>query len=191
MRMLMPAAFAANSKNELSRRSFITSVVAAAPVVLLASSASYAQGDVWRDYRRDDLGFRIEMPGKPKVEDKVDEFKDIWLRTVEAEVEYEDMTFGVQWNEWKQPLPAEEGFNTWREGMRLGGMPVTRERTFLMNGFPAREFIREAEDINYVRREVVAGNLTINAGVMGERTMHRNPAVSRYLDSFTLLRSAR
>ena len=131
------------------------------------------------------------MPGEPKVEDKVDEFKDIWLRTVEAEVEYEDMTFDVQWNEWKQPLPAEEGFNTWREGMRLGGMPVTSERTFLMNGFPAREFTREADDINYVRREVVAGNLTINASVMGERAMHRSPAVSRYLDSFMLLRSAR
>src|SRR5882757_6212824 len=156
MRMLMPAAFAANSKNELSRRSFMTSVVAASSTVKLASSASQAQGNIWRDYRREDLGFRIEMPGEPKVEDKVDEFKDIWLRTVEAEVEYEDMTFDVQWNEWKQPLPAEEGFNKWREGMRLAGMPVTSERTFLMSGFPAREFTREADDINYIRREVSA-----------------------------------
>jgi hypothetical protein len=101
------------------------------------------------------------------------------------------MTFGVQWNEWKQPLPAEEGFKMWREGMRLGGMPVTSERPLEMNGFAAREFTRVADDINYIRREVSAGNLTINASVMGERAMHRNPAVSRYLDSFTLLRSAR
>jgi hypothetical protein len=189
MRMLMPAAFAANSKKELSRRNFMASVVAAAPAVLLASSALYAQGDIWRDYRRDDLGFRIDMPGEPRLNNEED--KDIGLRTMDAEVEYENMTFGVQWNEWKQPLPAEEGFNTWREGMRLGGMPVTSERPFLMNGFPAREFTREADDINYIRREVSAGNLTINATVVGERAMHRSPAVSRYLDSFMLLRSAR
>src|SRR3954470_22273081 len=101
MRMLMPAAFAANSKKELSRRNFMASVVAAAPAVLLASSALYAQGDIWRDYRRDDLGFRIDMPGEPRLNNE--EHKDIGLRTMDAEVEYENMTFGVQWNEWKQP----------------------------------------------------------------------------------------
>jgi hypothetical protein len=189
MRMLMPAAFAANSKKKLSRRSFIASVVAAAPALLLASSAVRAQGDVWREYRRDDLGFRIEMPGEPKVDDS--ELKDIELRSVEVEVDYEDMTFGVQWNEWKRPLPAEEFFKMWREGMRLAGMPVTSERPLEINGFVAREFVRESPDINYIRREFIGGNLTINASVMGAGPMLGHPAVSRYLDSFMLLRGAR
>jgi hypothetical protein len=189
MRMRVPAVFDANSKKELSRRRFIASVIAAAPALLLVSSAAHAQADVWREYHREDLGFRIEMPGDPTVENEED--KDLGLSTMNAEVDYEDMTFGVQWNEWKRPLPAEETFSLWREGMRISGMGVTSERTFLMNGFPGREFLRESDDFNYVRREVVAGNLVINATVIGERAMHRNPAVSRYLDSFMLLRSAR
>ena len=102
-----------------------------------------AQGDVWREYRRDDLGFRVEMPGEPKIKVEEDEDKDIRIRTVDAEVTYEQVLFDVHCNEYKQVMPAEEAFRLFREGMRFGGIPVTREAPLVMNGLPAREFVGE------------------------------------------------
>jgi hypothetical protein len=57
---------------------------------------------------------------------------------------------------------------------------------------PAREYIREADDdLNFVARIVVVGNRAIAAGSFGERSIHGNPAVLRFLDSLTLLQGRR
>ena len=143
MQTLVLATNWAKSRKPLSRRSFMLSLAAAAPAVLVWKSAG-AQGDVWREYRRADLGFRIEMPGEPKLETKEDEYKDTWIKSIDAEIDYEQTTFGVSWTEWKDIQSIEEVSAAFREGMQLAGMPVTREAPLVMNGFPAREFIRQS-----------------------------------------------
>jgi hypothetical protein len=163
---------------------------AAAPTAL-AIKPAHGQADTWREYRRDDLGFRIEMPGEPKVEVKEDEFKDIIIRTVEADVSQGTTNFGVRCDEYAQPVSADELFVRFRHGMQLGGMGITRETSLVMNGFPAREFVRESPDLNFIRREVVVGNLTIAAMVFGERDIHMSDAARRVMASFELLRRPR
>jgi 3-methyladenine DNA glycosylase AlkC len=60
-----------------------------------------------------------------------------------------------------------------------------------VSGVAAREFIREADDVNYIHRMVIVGNRTISVSVFGERSIHGNPTVRRFLDSLTLLRGGR
>lgn len=178
----------------LSRRSFmplLAGAVAAAALPALASKRARAQGDGWREFRRDDVGFQVEMPGEPKIEVKEDEYKDIWTRTIDAQVDYEQVLFGASCTEYKQAHAADEQFRLFRESMRLNGMPVTREIALTMNGFPAREFISETDHVNFIRREVVAGNLSIAVQATGDRGIHSSPTVRRFLNSFALLRSAR
>ena len=187
-----PAARSAKRKTDLSRRSLMLFLAAAAsaPAVLVLKTAR-AQGDIWREYRRDDLGFRIEMPGEPKVEVKEDDIKDIWIRSVDVQVEHEQMLLGVHYTEYKNVVSAEEQFSVLREGLRLGTIPATREIPLVVNGFPAREFIGDSEGLNFIHRLVVVDNLTIAVDAHGDRSIHSSPTVRRLLDSFKLLRDRR
>src|SRR5438552_18022162 len=68
--------------NDLSRRT----IILASPALVsgfLGLQTARAQQTLWREYRRDDLGFRIEMPSEPMIEEKDDEFRDIWVRSEE------------------------------------------------------------------------------------------------------------
>src|SRR6516225_5332195 len=47
----------------LSRRSFLAAGACAWSV--LGPKPARGQGGIWQEYRRDDVGFRIEMPGEP------------------------------------------------------------------------------------------------------------------------------
>ena len=163
MQRLILATDFAKSKNPLSRRSCVLSLAAAAAAVLVLKSAR-AQGDVWREYRPADLGFRIAMPGAPKLETEEDEFKDTWIKSIDAQIDYEQTTFGVNWTKWKDNQSIEFMATALREGMRAAGMPVTRETPLVMNGFSAREFIRQSDSLNYIHREVVMGKETIKGG---------------------------
>jgi hypothetical protein len=75
--------------------------------------------------------------------------------------------------------------------MLAGGMPVTREGARMVSGIPAREFIRESDDINYINRMVIVGKREIAVNAFGERSIHGHATVRRFLDSLTLLRGAR
>jgi hypothetical protein len=191
MRLFSPITWSTHDRKELSRRNFVLSLAAAAPAVLLASRGAQAQADGWREYRNETFGFGAELPAEPEVEAEEDEHKDIWIRTIEAKVDHEQTTYSVHCTEWKRAMPDEPQYQQWREAMRLAGMAVTSERSFTMNGFPGHEFVRESDDINYIRREVAVGNLTIAASVTGDRDVHRSATVRRFLDSFRLLRGAR
>jgi hypothetical protein len=60
-----------------------------------------------------------------------------------------------------------------------------------VSGNPAREFIRESGDLNYIYRVVNVGKRTIAVSVFGEKNIHGNPNVRRFLDSLTLLQGGR
>jgi len=172
----------------ISRRRVVSLLAAAASTPTILAVQARAQGDVWREYRRDDLGFRIEMPGEPEVEEVEDEAKDILIRSIDAQVDYEKILFGIHHTEYKNVVSAEEEFQFFREGMQKGGFPVTREAPLTIDGFPAREFICQSNDINIIQRLVVLGKFTIGVGVAGEREVHDSPLPRRFFASFQLLR---
>ena len=178
----------------LSRRRLVAVVAGAAATVTsfaLLASAARAQAPAWREYRNNDMGFRVEMPGTPKVEEQTGDQSEPWTRIVSAQVELNDMILGVQCAENRAATSAEDQHKLQREAMVAEGMPVTREEPRTVSGLPARDFIRESGELNYIYRVVIVGNRTIRASVFGERSIHGHANVRRFLDSLTLLQGAR
>jgi hypothetical protein len=145
---------------------------------------------VWQEYRRTDLGFRVEMPGVPQVETEQDDL----TRSVDAHVDYEQTCFAIYWQEWSSAQIEEELDASFRERMRAAGMAVNRETCLVMSGVSAREFVHKSDDpddVNYILRHVVMGKETIAVNVIGGHGIRNSPTVRRFLDSFALLRGAR
>src|SRR4051794_35734096 len=165
-RIVRPPPANRGSAMTVSRRNvlpFLT--VAASAPMLLTLTAARAQ-DVWREFRRDDLGFRVELPGEPEIEEDEDDVKDVTIRWFDVQVDHEKIRMGVHHVEYKDPVSPAEEFAAVREGLRRGGFPLTRETELTVNGFPAREFVCEADDnINLIHRRIVMGRFTLAVGV--------------------------
>jgi len=178
-----------------SRRRLVSTlaalVAAATSVDLLSTAARAAAAVAWKEYRNNDFGFRVEMPGEPKVEEQTGDASDPFIRSVEVQLELNDMILGVHATENRAASSAEEQYKQLREEMEAGGMPVTREQARTVSGNPAREFIRESGDLNYIYRIVNVGKRTIAVSLFGEKNIHGNPNARRFLDSLTLLQGGR
>src|SRR5262249_4937145 len=164
----------------------------------------------WSEYRRDDLGFRLELPGGPdtmweltaiqelKVEgggpamlEDLNEKKDLLIRISAVDADREQIQMAVYRVEYKKPVSPEEEFATLRQNWRRRGVPPPREAALTIYGFPAREFVCEADDDKtLIHRRIVMGRLTFRVGVSGKRQIHDSPITRRFFDSFKLLRSA-
>jgi hypothetical protein len=167
---------------------------AAATLTSLAGLSRAAQAEAaaaWREYRNDEMGFRVELPGEFKANLEAGEAKDPWVKSIGAEVEFDGMTMGVNGTQFRGSPTAEQLYKVQREGMQTSGMQATREEQRMVSGVAAREFIREADDINYIHRMVIVGNRTISVSAFGERNIHGNPTVRRFLDSLALVRGGR
>jgi len=178
-----------------SRRRVVSALAGAATTLTaLPALSRAAQAEAvaaWREYKNDEMGFRVELPGEFKPNQEAGETKDPWIKSIGAEVEFDGMTMGVNGTQFKGSPTAEELYKVQREGMQSSGMQATREEQRTVSGVAAREFIREADDINYIHRMVIVGNRTISVSAFGERNIHGNPTVRRFLDSLTLLRGGR
>jgi hypothetical protein len=174
-----------------SRRRFVSTLAALAAastsVDLLSTAARAAAAAAWKEYRNSDYGFRVEMPGAPKVEDQPGDAGDPFIRSVDIQLELNDMILGVHATENRAATSAEEQYKQLREEMAAGDMPVTREEARTVSGNPAREFVRESGDLNYIYRVVNAGKRTIAVSVFGEKNIHGHANARRFLDSLTLL----
>jgi hypothetical protein len=171
-----------------SRRGVL--VTAAAATAFLGLRAASAQADLWREYRRDDVGFRIEFPGEPQVEDKPGNSNDDWIRSVQAVVEYERMAFTVECGEFTQSVSAEAKFEQYREAVRFFRFSITRDIALSANRVPTREFAIDfgrSGATQVIIRLIAAGHWMISNSVTGDRSMHSSAAVARFLNSFALL----
>jgi hypothetical protein len=181
-----------------SRRRLMLALVGAATTLTslsalsaLSSAAQAEAAPAWREYRNNEMGFRVEMPGTPKVEEQNGDPSDPFTKSIDAQVDLNDMLLGVHCAENRAAASAEDQYKLQREGMVAGGMPVTREEARTVSGTPARDFIRESDDINYIYRVVNVGKRTIGVSVFGERNIHGNANVRRFLDSLALLQGGR
>ena len=179
-----------NSQVACSRRRLMSVLAgAAATSAVVVATTSPAQADDWEEFLRDDLGFRIEMPGEPEVDVKDEGFSDMIVRTIDAQVydDEDDQLFGVHCTEYREPVAAEREWRLFREGMRLGGLGVTRERELMISNRAGREFVRESDSINFVHRLLVVERRTIGISVYGDRDIHDSRDIQRFLRSFMLL----
>jgi hypothetical protein len=182
-------------KMRTSRRGAMSTLAGVATVLTslaLRSTAAQAEAAAaWREYRNDEMGFRVEMPGEFKTDEEVGEAGDPWVKAIGAEIDFDGMTMGVHGTQFRGSPTAEELYKLQREGMQATGMQASREEQRTVSGVAAREFVREADDINYIHRMVLLGNRTVAVGVFGERNIHGNATARRFLDSLTLLRGGR
>jgi hypothetical protein len=169
----------------LSRRSLL--VACASPV--LWPKAARAQGSIWREYRRDDVGFRIEMPGEPKIRVQRGNPDDNWITSNDVQARYQNSFFDVSWTEFKHIVSVEDEYTRFRNMMTGAGYQIDEDIPLILNDVPAREFIIETGNINFVRRIMAVKNLAIAIHAMGSRNIHNSPTGRRFLDSFKLLRT--
>jgi len=177
-------------------------VVAAAALAMLASTPATAQSTdsfifkpaepTWREYRRDDHGFRVELPGEPKVYSDPDPAP--FIKQTLVELPFDEITFSVTIKEHDRTLtPAQENALLDRLGAIVqrtsGATSVTR---FTMNGYPGRQDVDEKkDDFRGVYRHVAMGKRVIQLTVAWHPGVETNAAAQRFLGSFTLLPGAR
>jgi hypothetical protein len=171
----------------LSRRSFLAAGACASSV--LWPKMAPAQGGIWQEYRRDDVGFRIEMPGAPRIRVQKGDPEDNWTTSTDAQVRYQNQIFDVSWTEFKHVVSVEDEYTRFRDMMSSAGNKIEEDIPLILNDVPTREFIIETGNVNFVRRIMAVRNLSIAVHAMGSRNVHNTPTVRRFLDSFELLRT--
>jgi hypothetical protein len=179
-----PALAAAMS---LSRRSFLAAGASAS--FALRSKLAQAQAGIWQEYRREDVGLRIEMPGEPRIRVQNGRPVDDWMTSTDVQVRYQHEIFDLSWTEFKDIVSVEDEYTRFRELMTGAGYQLQQDIPLTLNDVPAREFVIETGDINFVRRILAVRNLAIAIHALGARNVRNSPTVRRFLDSFKLLRT--
>jgi hypothetical protein len=170
----------------VSRRSFL--VMGACASAGFGPKPARAQASIWQEYRRDDVGFRIEMPGAPRIRVQRARPENNWITASGALVRYQNEIFDVTWTEFKEAAEVEDEYKRFRDMMAGAGYQIEEDTELTLDDVPAREFIIETGAINFVRRILVVRNFAISIHAMGARNLQYSPTVRRFLDSFRLLR---
>lgn len=161
-------------------------VLAPAPVAALTKQESKfdAAELSWREYRRDDIGFRVEVPGEPKTDESPDNpgFTGVV-------VSFDRVTFGVTVMDFGEDHVLPGGLILYGHAklqqFSFGIKP--KSSRFTMNGTPGREDIFESKDKIMHFRSVFHSGRIIQAYVEWCLPDDIKPAAQRYLQSFALL----
>jgi hypothetical protein len=170
----------------LSRRRFLVAVACASSG--LGPKLAHAQDSIWQEYRRDDVGFRIELPGPPRIRVQRGRPDNNWITSTGALVRYQSEIFDVVSTEFKDVVAVDDEYTRFRDMMAGAGYQIEEDIPLTLDDVPAREFIIETGAINFVRRILVVRNFAIGIHAMGARNVQYSPTVRRFLDSFKLLR---
>jgi hypothetical protein len=179
-------------KIKSARRRFIMCAAAAAIAVAAASAPvvrdAQAQTVQWQELRRDDLGFRIEMPGNPTIEETKGLPRENLIRSIDAKAEYDQVSLEVGYAAYKN-VSIDEFIKSFRSGLSVLGSPID-ENSLTINGFPAREFTVAPGIVDGAYyRFVFVGNAVFSIQAVGGSSS--NPTIRRFVDSFRLLVSAK
>ena len=170
----------------LSRRGFLMAGACASSG--LGPKVARAQAVIWQEFRRDDVGFRIEIPGAPRMRVQKGRPEENWTTSSGAQVRYQHEIFDVSWTEFKDIAVVDDEYARFRDMMARAGYQIEEDIALTLNDVPAREFVIETGNINFVRRILAVRNFAIGIHAMGARNVQYSPTVRRFLDSFQLLR---
>jgi hypothetical protein len=176
---------AAEDRGEMVMRS----AFAAAAVICLILSPAYAQSQDWQEYRPDQGGFRIEMPGKPDLKTEERNGRPTYSAVVgiDKSVAGDDLVFMVKYQEGdNEPGPAAEKIlDTVVKAMSEGGKLLDVKNESL-GGYPARRFsLEDADKDTYEIRGVITDHYFIQALFIGPAG---NAQGKRFLDSFAIIK---
>jgi hypothetical protein len=163
--------------------------VASLSSILRASGPARGQGDAWQLYRREDLGFEVEMPDAPKIEVQEGQDKDAPVaKSVDAQVDFQGINFGILYEEWRGRPSVDDEIAAQRFGARSLGTKVISETRFTMNGVPGVEIATDGFG-GTTFRIVIEQNRRFFLGAAGAPS--DNASVRRFFDSFRLLSAGR
>src|SRR5262245_6278194 len=171
----------------LSRRGFLMAGACASSG--LGPKVARAQAVIWKEFRRDDVGFRIEIPGAPRMRVQKGRPEENWTTSSGAQVRHQHEIFDVSWTEFKDIAVVDDEYTRFRDMMARAGYQIEEDIALTLNDVPAREFVIETGNINFVRRILAVRNVAIGIHAMGARNVQYSPTVRRFLDSFRLFRT--
>jgi hypothetical protein len=142
-----------------------------------------ANAQSWEEYRPDGGGFRVEMPGTPKLETKQSKAGN---PDYYATVAFQNMAFLAVYSavDDNNPADSEILLDAVVQGMSEGKKLLSSKKE-MIGGYPARRVLFEDTDKDHFEaRVVITGKRLIQALFVGPRG---NPLGQRFLDSFALV----
>jgi len=179
-------------------RLLLAAVAVLAVVTLPVLTTTFAQtafAQTWQEFRRDDLGFKVEMPGTPQVEEEeeeetVDNNKKT-IKTTTVQVHHEEASLSVSCEQFEKGLrqpPTDADFDDLLKSIEEKlGVKVTRQNRLTMNGKPVRESFAETDGFYIAARVVFLDDRTFQVIATSNTPLAANPVVERFLHSFELL----
>ena len=174
--------------NSLSRR-----LRARAYATLALSPISFASAVTktrrWRQYRRDDLGFEVEMPGTPKIQENTDQGA-VYGKGISAVIEVEDVLFVAVHVDLSRPTSITELLSF--EHSKLRALMATtgsvKSKFFITNGLIGAEIITDLGELSRItiKRSVTVGSSFFEARAHFAHSSRDNRSIRRFLNSFKL-----
>jgi hypothetical protein len=148
---------------------------------ILAMPAT-TQAQTWEEYRPDGIGFRIEMPGKPKLETQTSRGGN---KAYHASVGMRNMAFVVMYGEKDdKPGDADRLLDAAMKAMSEDKKVLNLKRDNI-SGYSARRIlVEDADKDNIEARIVFANGRLIQAIFVGPA---RNTTGRRFLDSLAVV----
>jgi hypothetical protein len=190
----------AKANTDMPRRGLILGLACSAAAALVLPLAPVAAQTTqaynfdasklaWQQYLRNDFGFRIEFPGRPRMMDD----ESPRSKGTSAEVMFDRVTFGV--TVWE--FPSGGTMTSAEANKELDGVAYVRALTFgvkplttrfIIDGSPGREDIFEFKDSIMHYRSVVHGGRIVQVSVLRSQPDDDiKLAADHFLQSFTLL----
>ena len=133
---------------------------------LVAGLPATTRAQTWDEYRPAGIGFRIEMPGKPKLETQKTKAGNTAYQAI---VGFRDMAFLAIYGtkDEKSPLDTNTLLDAVAKGM-TEGKTVLSSKADMIGGYPARRILIEDADKDKIEARIVfADNRLIQALFVG------------------------
>jgi hypothetical protein len=169
----------------------MTAIAALALVTMPALTKTFAQS--WQEYRRDDCGVKIEMPGSPQITEQeiADAGNKETVRWTRAELDRKEASLSISCRQFGRDIrhrPIDMYVDNIRKLTEAAlGVKVTGQNQLVVNNKPVRELLIETDGFYLITRMVFLEDRIIEMTVTSIRPLADNPVANRFLRSFELL----
>jgi hypothetical protein len=154
----------------------------AAIALALVTVPATARAQSWEEYRPAGIGFRIEMPGKPKLETQKTKAGNTAYHAVAT---YRDMAFlTIYGNKYEKKSDDREALLETVGKSFTEGKKVLSSKREMIGGYPARRVVLDDDKDKFEARIVIADDRLIQAIFIGPAG---NALGRRFLDSLAIV----